>query len=170
MLDIAENSIAAGARFISIVIHEDAAADLLSLEISDDGRGMTTDEARAAVDPFTTARTTRRVGLGLALLRQAARQAGGDLVIHSRPGEGTTVLTTFTLGHIDRKPVGDIADALATLIASAGPVEIRFEHQRSGKTVIFDTREARARLGDLPLNAAEALRFVRDYVRQEEQS
>lgn len=168
ILDIAENSIAAGARLITILLREDPVSDLLTLEITDDGRGMSAEEVRQAVDPFVTTRTTRRVGLGLALLRQAAREAGGDLEIRSSPGQGTTVVTTFQLGHVDRKPLGEIADTVTALLAAAGSVEIRFEHFREGKTVMFDTREARAQLGDLPLDSAEALRFVREYLHQEE--
>jgi len=109
------------------------------------------------------------VGLGLALLKQAAREAGGDLEIRSRPGRGTTVRTTFQLGHIDRKPIGELADTITALLAAAGTVEIHFEHVREGKTVVFDSQEARALLGDIPLDSAEALRFVRAYLHQEEQ-
>jgi anti-sigma regulatory factor (Ser/Thr protein kinase) len=170
ILDIAENSIAAGARRIQIALREDSRADLLVLEITDDGRGMSPEEVRRAVDPFYTTRTTRRVGLGLALLKQAAREAGGDLEIRSRQGQGTTIVTTFRLGHIDRKPLGTLADTVVALLAAAGPADIRFEHCRDGKTVVFDTLEARARLGDVPLDSAEALRFVREYLLQEERS
>jgi anti-sigma regulatory factor (Ser/Thr protein kinase) len=170
ILDIAENSIAAGARRIRITLREDPGADLLVLEITDDGRGMGPEEVRRAVDPFYTTRTTRRVGLGLALLKQAAREAGGDLEIRSRQGHGTTIVATFGLGHIDRKPIGALADTVAALLAAAGQADIRFEHFRDGKTVVFDTLEARAQLGDVPLDSAVALRFVREYLRQEERS
>ncbi|HDK16815.1 MAG TPA: ATP-binding protein, partial [Nitrospirae bacterium] len=74
ILDIAENSITAGASRIRIKIIEDIKANLLLIEISDNGKGMDREMFEHACDPFYTTRTTRRVGLGLPLLAQAARE------------------------------------------------------------------------------------------------
>jgi anti-sigma regulatory factor (Ser/Thr protein kinase) len=170
ILDIAENALTAGARNLSIEVQEDHSADLLTVAIADDGRGMSSEIAARAADPFTTTRTTRKVGLGLALLREAAVAAGGGLEIRSSPGKGTTVTATFRLGHIDRKPLGSMAETILALLAAPGQVEIVYRHARDGRVVAFDTKEIRRRLEGLPIHSTEVLRFVRDYLTQEEAS
>ena len=170
ILDIAENSIAAGARTVSIAVLEDGSADLLSLEIADDGKGMSPGDLEKAADPFFTTRTTRRIGLGLALLREAAVAANGTTHISSAPGAGTTVRATFQMSHIDRKPLGQMADTILALIATPGEFDILYTHTRDGKTVTFDTREIRAELQGIALNSAGALSAIREHLNQEEDS
>jgi signal transduction histidine kinase len=127
VLDIAENSIAAGAKRVEIRIEEDPAADWLTIEITDDGAGMTEEQLQRATDPFFTTRTTRRVGLGLPLLQQAALAAGGDLQIHSAPGRGTQVTARFRYSHLDRQPMGDLRSTLMTLAAGHPEIDWVFD-------------------------------------------
>jgi hypothetical protein len=169
ILDIAENSIAAGARNIEITVIEDTARDLLSIELKDDGKGMTHEAIHSATDPFFTTRTTRRVGLGLPLLREAAEAANGNLIVRSAPGEGTVILATFQISHIDRKPIGMMADTIVALIATPNDVDICYTHTRDGKTVIFDTQEVRRQLAGRTLNSVRALNIVREYLTREEE-
>jgi NADH:ubiquinone oxidoreductase subunit E len=132
ILDIAENSIEAGARRIVIRIEERPRLDRLTLEIADDGRGMNDELLARAKDPFVTTKTGRRIGLGLPLLAQAAEAAGGALSIASRPGRSTRVQATFRLSHIDRKPLGDIAQTMAVLIAGHPDIDVLpFRYARS---------------------------------------
>lgn len=168
ILDIAENSIAAGARTLSISVREESEADLLCIEIADDGKGMDSETAQKAIDPFYTTRTTRKIGLGLALLREAAVAANGTLEIHSVPQAGTTVRATFQLSHIDRKPLGCMAETIMALIATPREIDVRYTHARDGKTVIFDTKEIRHQLAGLSLNSVEALSTIREHLNQEE--
>ena len=72
ILDIAENSINGAAKTIEITINEDRDKDLLTIEIKDDGKGMDQKTVKKVLDPFFTTRKTRKVGLGLSLLAQAA--------------------------------------------------------------------------------------------------
>ena len=58
-------------------------------------------------DPFKTTRTTRRVGLGIPLLKQSAEMAGGELRLDSEPGKGTKIQASFKVDHITEFP-GDI--------------------------------------------------------------
>jgi signal transduction histidine kinase len=113
ILDIVENSLAASARRVAILIVDDTRQDLLSIEIKDDGKGMDAEAKRRALDPFFTTRTTRRVGLGLPLLAQAAREAEGSFEITSRRGKGTIVKASFRRSHPDCRPVGDIGEGTA---------------------------------------------------------
>jgi sensor histidine kinase regulating citrate/malate metabolism len=170
ILDIGENSLSAGATRISIEIVEDTARDRLTLEITDNGRGMDPAMAARVADPFTTTRTTRRVGLGLSLLDAAARAANGTLEIQSTPGVGTNVVATFQLSHIDRKPIGSMAETIMTLIAARPDVELSYRHDRDGRSVHFSTEEVRTNLDEIPANSPETLRFIREYVAQEESS
>ncbi|MFH1717882.1 MAG: ATP-binding protein [Planctomycetota bacterium] len=141
ILDIAENSISGSAKTIEIRIDEDRTKDLLTIEIKDDGKGMDEQTLQKALDPFFTTRTTRRVGLGLPLLAQAARESGGGIELDSKPGRGTTVRATFAYGHVDRKPMGDIDETILTLVAGHPEIDILYEHNRNGSIYHFDTRE-----------------------------
>jgi hypothetical protein len=96
---------------------------------------------KKALDPFFTTRTTRRVGLGLALLAQAARESGGEMDVTSRPNEGTCVRATFRLSHPDCKPMGDIAETIRTLVVGNPEVDFVFEQNTDGSTYRFDSRE-----------------------------
>ena len=93
LLDIAQNSIAAGARHVDLTVEEHGG--LLQLTVADDGRGMSPEFLANVTDPFTTTRTTRKVGLGLPLLRLAAEQTGGGPRGESQVGVGTSVTATF---------------------------------------------------------------------------
>lgn len=132
ILDIAQNSIRAGATEITVEVVEDEAADLLAFVIRDNGCGMTEEQLARIHDPFFTTRTTRRVGLGIPLLKQTAEQAGGGLVVTSAPGRGTTVEARFQYHHPDRPPLGDLVATLWTLIVTNPKVEFVFRHERAG--------------------------------------
>ena len=135
ILDIMENSIAASASRIELTIAEDTLDDLLSLEIRDNGKGMDAETRSKTLDPFFTTRTTRRVGLGLPLLAQAARQSGGTFELVSEPGKGTTVKAAFQLSHPDMKPLGDIAETLRTILVSRPELDLQFRYTQDSKLV-----------------------------------
>jgi len=135
ILDVVENSLAASASRIEIRIVEDTAGDLLSLEVADNGGGMDAEAQRQALDPFFTTRTTRKVGLGLPLLAQAAEEAGGRIEVASQPGRGTTVKAKFRLSHPDLKPLGDMAETLRTILAGRPELTLRFEYWKDSELV-----------------------------------
>lgn len=143
ILDIAENSINAMANRIEIRIVEDRANDLVSVEIKDDGIGMDEQTLKKALDPFFTTRTTRRVGLGLSLLAQAAKDSEGTFELSSSPGRGTTVNATFRLSHPDCKPMGDIDQTMQVLVVSHPGIDFLYEHKDDNSTYRFNTREVR---------------------------
>jgi anti-sigma regulatory factor (Ser/Thr protein kinase) len=164
ILDIAENSVNAGAKNIGIFILEDKSRDRLTMEITDDGKGMNSDIAGKVIDPFYTSRTTRRVGLGLPFLSEAAKAANGSVEVTSAKGKGTTVRATFQLSHIDRKPLGDIAATIVMLVASNPNANFRYRHEHDGQAFNFNTEEIRTKYPGLDLNTPEALSFIRDYI------
>ena len=127
LLDIAENSINAAASRIDIKIVEDLKRDLLTVEIRDNGQGMDEETVRRALDPFYTSKPGKRVGLGIPLLAQAAREGGGSFTIKSEPDGGTSLIARFTLSHPDRKPLGDV-DGTVHMLRLTHP-EITFEYK-----------------------------------------
>ena len=139
ILDIVENSIAAGAKKIKIKIIEEKKKDSLTIEITDDGKGMDEKTLKKVLDPFFTTRNTRKIGLGLPLLAQSAEESGGSIKIESEPGKKTTVKATFGYSHIDRKPFGDVGETLKVLIAGNPDINFIFEYQKDGVKNLFDT-------------------------------
>lgn len=142
ILDIVENSTRAEAKNVSLSIVEDSAENSVSITITDDGKGMTADELRLALDPFYTTKKERsRVGLGLSLLRETAEQAGGHLVVRSAPRKGTEVRARMALDHIDRPPLGDINETLRILIATNPSVNFDITYTVDGESESFSTRD-----------------------------
>jgi len=108
VMDVVENSITGGATVVVIEVEEDAASGVLAITIHDNGRGMDESESEKALDPFFTTKEGKRIGLGLPLLRQSSREAGGELEMVSKPGVGTLIRAEFRLDHPDLKPLGDM--------------------------------------------------------------
>lgn len=162
ILDIAENAVAAGATRLTITIKEDAAADLLLLRVSDNGRGMSLEERRRALDPFFSTKG-KKTGLGLPLLAQTAAACGGRLVIKSVPNKGTTVEAGFRLGHVDRPPLTKMTETIVTLVFGHPEVELRYRHEKDGRSFAF--RRRRARRGPMAVSPADIL-AVRRTVRE----
>jgi len=146
-MDIAENGITAGSDLISIFINENRIENLLKVVIKDYGKGMSSKMVSTVTDPFVTTRTTRRIGLGLSLWKEAAKRCGGDFSIESEPGKGTVVTATFRYDHIDRAPIGDIAGSITMLIAGNPDVDFVYDHVIDGNSFSIDTRELRQELG-----------------------
>lgn len=147
LLDLIENALRAEAGLIKIGIHEDPEKDLLSLVVEDDGRGMEPDIAAMASNPFYTTRTTRKVGLGLSLLKANAQLCGGDLTVESRLGKGTKVKAWCSLSHIDRQPLGDWPATITGLILTQQGVDFVYSHKIGDDEFELDTRELRRELG-----------------------
>ncbi len=166
ILDIAENSIEAEAKKIEIKIEENRKKDLLSLEIADDGKGMNKEALKKALDPFVTTKTTRRVGLGLPMLAEAAAAAGGRLTLRSQPGKGTKVKATFRLSHIDIKPLGDMAQTLITMLMGHPEVDLVYSHTVNQQTYSFDTCEIKEQLNGVPINSPEVIKSIRKNIKE----
>lgn len=128
ILDIAENSIRANAKNINIMIIEDKKNDLLTLTIEDDGEGMDDKTKEYALNPFFTTKKSKKVGLGLAFLSHSAEEAGGAMKIESEPGKGTKMIAAFKLGHIDRKPLGNLNETIKCLKTTHPEINITFDH------------------------------------------
>ena len=164
ILDIAENSITAGAGRITVKISESRKVNLLTLEVSDNGRGMNEDMLKHAEDPFYTTRTTRKVGLGIPLLSQSAKDCGGEMKIKTEKGRGSRITASFQYDHIDRKPLGDITATIIVLIAGNPHIDFIFQLIREGEELLVDTAELKNDLGNVPLNSPEVIRIIKETI------
>ena len=162
ILDIAENSIRAGATEIRIKIVEDMKKNLFLIEVGDNGKGMDEEMLKKVHDPFFTTKECKRTGLGIPMLAQSAKECGGDLTIRTEKGRGTVITASFQYNHVDRKPLGDIGDTLIVLIASNPDIDIIFEHRRNEDNYILNTGEIRKELDGIPVNAPEVIKIIKD--------
>ena len=161
ILDIAMNSVKAGAENIAIALDETPTQ--LTITITDDGCGMSEEVVRRLSDPFYTTRTTRKVGMGVPFYLLAAEQTGGSVRIDSVPApdprHGTVITAVFRTDHIDSTPLGDIISTVTNAaIAStntkvaldkleaaqkavdAAAVSVSYEQERyeAGRSSVFD--------------------------------
>jgi hypothetical protein len=159
-MDVAENGLSAGAGLIRVSITESKDRNLLEIRIEDDGRGMPADWVDRVSDPFFTTRTTRRVGLGLSLFREAAERCGGEFQIHSKEGRGTRICASFQLDHIDRAPLGDMVKTMRALIVGNPSVDFVYAHEINGKAFQLDTREIKTQLEGVPIHHPEVIKTI----------
>lgn len=166
VLDIANNSLEADASLVEISLEEDAADNILRVKIKDNGRGMDEETVKKAVDPFYTSRKTRRVGLGLPLLKTSCERCGGDFAIRSKPGEGTEVCASFQYDNIDRPPLGDMPETVFSLVVLNPSIDFIYRHSRNGHVFIMDTREIKKILQGLPLNTPEVAGWLSRHLKE----
>lgn len=171
ILDIAQNSVKAGADIITVSIVEEG--NLLTISISDNGCGMKKDFLESVSDPFTTTRTTRKVGLGIPLFKLAAQQTGGDLYITSRhkdeypDSHGTQTKATFYKNHLDFTPLGDVVSTVTVLIQGQPSIRWIFSHTNEKGSVNLDTEELKEVLGDVPLDTFEVIVWIGEYLKEQ---
>lgn len=166
VLDVAENSVAAGSTLTSITVEIDTAKRLLAVTIADNGKGMDEETVRRVTDPFYTTRTTRKVGLGVPFFKMASEMAGGQFSIRSAPGEGTAVEATFQWDNVDRMPLGDMAATYCSLVMVSEGTDFVYTHTVDGRSFTADSREFRAVLEGVPLSTPDVQAFIRDYIRE----
>ena len=166
LLDLVQNSIAAGASLVKIAFDEDEDRDWLCIVIEDNGKGMDKETIERAIDPFYTTRTTRKVGLGLPLFKAAVQRCSGNLSIQSVVGEGTRIEAELQLGHIDRPPFGKLDDTMATLILCNPEIDFVYSHKTIYGQVILETGEIRKTIGELPIEHPEVINWIQSYIRE----
>lgn len=169
VLDVAQNSIRAGAKLIEITVTADTNRDILHIVIADDGCGMTQEQIKSVTDPFYTTRTTRKVGLGIPFFQYAATSTGGTFHIESVVGSGTQVTADFTLSHIDRMPLGDMTSTMHTLITMNTRIDFLYTYTVDERSFTLDTREFRTVLGDLPFDIPDVSNYIKEFLSENKQ-
>lgn len=164
ILDIAQNSIAAESETLRIAIIEDLTMDSLIIKIKDDGVGMDSDTVKKVIDPFYTSRTTRKVGLGIPLFKLSAEQCGGMFDIKSQLGVGTEIVAEFKHSHIDRVPLGNMADTLITIINASESMDLIYTHSYNGKCFALNTKEIKKLLEGVSINTMDVIKWLKEYI------
>lgn len=166
ILDIAQNSIAAQATFLEIIIEENLEKDYLGISIKDNGKGMEQEQVDKVLDPFYTSRTNRKVGLGLPLYQAHALECAGEFSLTSQVGQGTTVIASFQHSHIDRVPLGDIGATIVTIISGNGNLHLRYKHNFNGQEFLFDTEEIKENLDSIAIDNYLVLDWIKNHLRE----
>jgi hypothetical protein len=164
ILDIIQNSLAANAKLIEISIDENERKDLIEIIIKDDGKGMSKEFVELVVDPYTTTRTTRKVGLGIPLFKQNAERTGGCLTINSQLGQGTTITATFKPSNIDCPVLGDIAGVIALTVSGNPSVDFIYNHKINGNLFAFNTKEVKEILGEISISDNSVFKFLKELI------
>jgi hypothetical protein len=164
IMDIAMNSVRAGARNVAISILSDLAGEWLSVRVTDDGMGMAEETVKKAVDPFYSTKEGKAVGLGIPLLKGAAELCGGDFHLHSTPGEGTEIEALFPLHHPDMLPLGNLKETIFLLCVTNPEVRFSFRSNLDGRDSSLDTKEINEILCGVPINHPEVVGFLSRYI------
>lgn len=168
VLDIAENSVAAEASAVLIEIRENQADDMLSMIVEDNGKGMAPDFLEKVTDPFTTTRTTRRVGMGLPFLKQSAELCEGRFVLKSALGVGTRTEAHFKYSSIDRPPIGDMPATIMTLFMGYPDIDWTYRHSVDSREFSITTLELVDALEDRELlRTTEVGLWIRGQIEEE---
>lgn len=166
LMDIVQNSISADASRIDITLSVDNPSDRLLLEIKDNGKGMDKEMLERVTNPFTTTRTTRKVGLGIPLFKEGAERTGGEFSIDSEVGVGTVVSAEYVMSNIDRPPLGDFSGVCSTLVICNSDLDFKILVRSDGNEYDMDTEEMKVMLDGIPFSNPEVSRFIIDNIKE----
>jgi hypothetical protein len=166
ILDLVENSIAARATSIDVTVNEDHKLNRLIVTIIDNGCGMDEVTVKNALDPFYTTKTTRRVGLGLPFVKMAAEDAGGTLFLSSKPSQGTELIVSFTLDHVNTPPLGDLASTIYTICAHQAVQGFTYHHLVGDHRFDFDLQQVKTILQGVPVTDGSVMKFLLEYLNE----
>lgn len=166
LMDIIQNSLVAGASYITIEYSENTRENNLKVVITDNGSGMTTEQLKSAVDPFYTTRTTRDIGLGIPLFKMSAEKTQGNFNIESKQGEGTKIDALFHTDHIDMVPLGDTASTIQLLVSGNPDVDFIFTMSKDDKKFTLSTLELREILGEVPFSDPSITQWIGNYLKE----
>ena len=166
IMDIIQNSVRAEASLVELEIKESLKDDLFSISIKDNGFGMSEELLAKVIDPFFTTRTTRKVGLGLSLLKQNAEQTGGSMKLSSVEGVGTILKAVFSHSHLDRPSLGDIAGIMVLLVGANPEMDFLYRHITDNGEYIFDTKEVKEVLEDVSVTDPNIIKYLKELINE----
>lgn len=164
--DLLENSIAANANKIELSIRDSIKDNVYDFTITDNGKGMSPEFLAKVTDPWTTTRTTRKVGLGLPLIKMNSENAGGGMEITSQVGVGTKLHFWFQHNHYDRPPMGDIAGTMVMLCSQYEDIHFVYTHTTDNDTFVFDTDEIKEALDGMSMKELSILRYLKEMIQE----
>ncbi|MGB6606956.1 MAG: ATP-binding protein [Atribacterota bacterium] len=164
LFDILENSVKAGATEVKIILG--IKDSLFFCKIEDNGMGI---KDKDVTDPFITSRKTRKVGLGLPLLKKAAEGTGGSLRIFNLEKGGACLEFKIDIAHIDAKPFGDITRTFVDAIYSWPGVdfEIFTNVENSKKTPVLNSKKIKNIVNQYEMQQKKIRDFIYQSIDQE---
>jgi hypothetical protein len=164
ILDVIENSIRAGAGVIAVSIEGDREKDLLTIMVEDNGPGIVA-PPEAVMDPFYTTKKGKNTGLGLALFRASAEQAGGSLALRQSPLGGLAVIAVMRMSHVDRVPLGDLAATLSSVVCTNPRLDLRLRFRVAGQEYTARVPEMAQELNPDECSGLGVARLVAEKIR-----
>ncbi len=166
VFDLMENSTAANSTEVKLTIRDSLKDNIYAFTIEDNGKGMTPEFMAKVTDPYTTSRTTRKVGLGLPLIKMNTENCGGGMKLQSEVGKGTRLDFWFQHNHWDRPPMGDLAGTIVMLCAAHEDIHIIYKHITDEGEFVFDTDEIHEALDGMSMNDVKVMGWLKDMVQE----
>ncbi len=166
IMDIVYNSLRAQATVVNIEINYNSTSDNLAVTICDNGTGIEESMLETINDPFSTSRTTRKVGLGISLFELSVKQADGSLTIESEKHVYTRVKATMKKSHIDCLPLGDIGEMVYLLTINNEGCEIIVDISYDDVAFKYDSREIKATVGEAISSDINVINWIKDFVNE----
>lgn len=162
--DLMENSTAANAKDVWLTIEDLKSENVFRFTIKDNGKGMSPEFLARVTDPYTTSRTTRKVGLGLPLIKMNTENCGGGMTIESELGNGTTLRFWFQHDHWDRPPMGDLTGTLVMLVSQHEDIHFVIRYVTDQDEFVFDTDDVKEALGGMSMNDLTIIKYLKEMV------
>ena len=162
--DLMENSTAANSTEVRLTIRDSIRDNDFHFTIEDNGKGMTPEFLAKVTDPYTTSRTTRKVGVGLPLIKMNTENCGGGMKITSEVGKGTRLELWFQHNHWDRPPMGDLTGTLVMLVSQHEDIHFIITYTTDEGEFVFDTDEIKEALDGMSMNDLTIIRYLKEMV------
>lgn len=166
LIEIIMNSIYASCSLINISIFYNSKDEQIELIVEDNGKGISADKLAYITNPFMTSRTTRKIGLGVALLQALCDQCGGSLIVKSKEQLGTITIASLPSNHWDIPPLGNIGEMMMFCIQANCNIDFTLNFQVDDSRYYFDTREIKQMLEGVSLDEPEILLWIKDFINQ----
>ncbi|MEE1272109.1 MAG: ATP-binding protein [Bacteroidales bacterium] len=165
LFEITSNSVFYGADQVEITVKDSLKENIYSFEVKDNGSGIRKEDLERVTDAFFTSRSSRKVGLGLALTKMKAEQCGGGLEIKSNYGEGTRVKFWFTHDNIDRPPLGEIEEVIVMSETMKENINLKYKHTTDKGEYVFDTKAIRKVLDEVEITNVKIFKALKEMIK-----
>ena len=127
--------------------------EYICLSVTDTGTGMSDEVVQRAFDPFyTTKPLGQGTGLGLSMIYGFAKQSGGQVLIESSLGHGTTIYLFLPRHSEAANATDDVADFASAPRANAGETVLIVDDEPSVRMLVT---EVLAELGYTAIESAD---------------
>ncbi|MBO4581956.1 MAG: sensor histidine kinase [Bacteroidales bacterium] len=164
VIDIVQNSIRAKADEIKIEMEDSQKKDLFSITITDNGCGMPKEMLDAINSSFFTTRTTRKIGMGIALLKYHSQICNGHFHLKSELGVGTEIYADYQRSHIDMQPKGDLAGCLSDFICQYQNINFIVKYITDENTFEVSSRDIKDVFENMDLNNYKIISTVKELI------